>query len=145
MRSRNTTTRKHPERSAAPARFAPERTTARSRRTPCRLQLDAMPWVYMLRCSDNSLYVGMTKNLDIRYAQHIDGTFGGYTAARRPVLLVWQAEVQTANQAFELDRKLKGWSRAKKEALIQGDFVGIHEIVAAERKRREQAKRQRDR
>ncbi len=104
-----------------------------------------MPWVYMLRCSDNSLYVGMTKNLDIRYAQHIDGTFGGYTAARRPVLLVWQAEVQTANQAFELDRKLKGWSRAKKEALIQGDFVGIHEIVAAERKRREQAKRQRDR
>lgn len=103
-----------------------------------------MPWVYMLRCSDKSLYVGMTENLELRYAQHVDGTYGGYTAARRPVVLVWHAEVQTANHAFELERKLKGWSRAKKEALIRGDFVGIHEIVVAERKRREKSRRQRD-
>ena len=47
-----------------------------------------MAWVYMLRCSDNSYYVGMTENLELRYAQHVDGTYGGYTAARRPVLLV---------------------------------------------------------
>ena len=103
-----------------------------------------MPWVYMLRCSDKSIYVGMTENLELRHAQHVDGTYGGYTAARRPVSLVWHAEVQTANQAFELERKLKGWSRPKKEALIRGDFVGIHEIVAAERKRREKSRRQRD-
>ena len=103
-----------------------------------------MAWIYILRCSDKTLYVGMTENLELRLAQHANGTFGGYTAARRPVELVWTEQVQTTNDAFKLERQLKGWSRAKKEALIQGDFVGIHEIVAAERKRREQAKRQRD-
>jgi predicted GIY-YIG superfamily endonuclease len=51
--------------------------------------------------------------------------------------LVWSEEVPTYFEALTHERQIKGWSRAKKEALIRGDFDGIHEIVKAERKRRE--------
>ncbi len=72
-----------------------------------------MPWVYMLRCRDDTIYVGMTVNLDLRVAQHHDGTFGGYTAARRPVTQIWRQATQTDDEAFQLERRLKAWSRPK--------------------------------
>ena len=55
-------------------------------------------------------------------AQHNDGTFGGYTSTRRPVLLVFHQEFQWITDAIAVERQVKGWSRAKKEALIRGDF-----------------------
>ena len=100
-----------------------------------------MPYVYILKCADDSYYVGQTYDVELRVAQHKDGTFEGYTSARRPVTLVWHEFVQTGNQAFQLERKLKGWSRAKKEALIAGDYEQIHDIVRNERKTREARKR----
>ena len=79
-------------------------------------------WAYMLRCADGSYYVGCTTNVDQRLGEHQAGTFGGYTASRRPVEMVWADEFPTIDDAIAVERQLKGWSRAKKEALIRGDF-----------------------
>src|SRR5690348_1202862 len=80
-------------------------------------------YVYMLRCSDGSYYVGNTRgSLEDRVGQHNAGSFGGYTASRRPVVLVWQQDFQRLTDAIAVERQLKGWSRAKKEALMRGDF-----------------------
>ncbi len=82
----------------------------------------ASSWTYILRCADGSYYVGCTTQLDQRLGQHQAGTFDGYTAARRPVEMVWAEEFPSLDQAIALERQLKGWSRAKKEALIRCDF-----------------------
>ena len=100
-----------------------------------------MPYVYILQCRDQSYYVGSTINLNQRIAQHQAGTFGGYTSKRLPVELKWSQEVQTDNDAFLLERKLKGWTRVKKEALIRGDFEGLHGIVRNEWEREQEQKR----
>lgn len=77
---------------------------------------------YILRCSDGSYYVGHTDDLELRMAQHEAGTLGGYTARRKPVTLVWSDSFMTRDEAFAAERRLKGWGRAKKEALIAGDW-----------------------
>ena len=77
---------------------------------------------YMLRCADGRYYVGQTDDLEIRLAQHQSGAIPGYTASRRPVQLVWSDQFTSRDDAFWVERKLKGWSRAKKEALIAGDW-----------------------
>lgn len=97
--------------------------------------------VYILKCADNSYYVGSTTNLERRLNEHQKGYSSGYTSTRRPVELVWSAEFPTRAEAFHFERQIKGWTRAKKEAMIRGDWDGIHEIVKAERKTREKAKR----
>jgi predicted GIY-YIG superfamily endonuclease len=79
--------------------------------------------LYIVRCNDDSYYVGTTRTeLEIRIAQHNDGTFGGCTSKRRPVRLVFSQEFERITDAIEAERKVKGWSRAKKEALIAGRF-----------------------
>jgi predicted GIY-YIG superfamily endonuclease len=100
-----------------------------------------MPYVYILQCADGSYYTGSTINLDLRIEQHQTGYFEGYTESRLPVTLVWHAEVSTEDEAFQRERQIKGWSRAKKEALIRGDWDGIHDVVREERKQREVEKR----
>lgn len=77
---------------------------------------------YLLRCNDGSYYAGHTNDLELRVAQHQSGAFGGYTAQRLPISPVWSEAFQTRDDAFQVERKLKGWSRAKKEALIAGDW-----------------------
>ena len=79
-------------------------------------------YAYLLRCADGSYYAGHTDDLDLRFAQHNQGLLGGYTAKRRPVELMWSDRFPTRDEAFAAERKVKGWSRAKKEALIAGDW-----------------------
>jgi len=79
-------------------------------------------YAYLLRCADGSYYTGHTDDLEIRLAQHQSGALGRYTAARLPVTLVWCDTFMERDQAFQVERQLKGWSRAKKEALISGDW-----------------------
>ena len=94
--------------------------------------------VYMLQCADGSFYVGMTEKLEIRLAEHQSGFDpSAYTYRRRPVTLVWSQTFDTEHQAFLRERQIKGWSRAKKTALIRGDWDLIHEIVEKERASRE--------
>ncbi|MGA9362791.1 MAG: GIY-YIG nuclease family protein [Bacteroidota bacterium] len=85
-------------------------------------------WVYLLECSDRSYYVGCTTNLAQRIEQHQRGTFSGYTAKRRPVVLKWYGETNDIHNAIATERQIKGWSRAKKEALIRGDWKALHEL-----------------
>ena len=79
-------------------------------------------WVYVLRCADGSYYAGHTDNLAMRLAEHAAGQGGRYTAARRPVTLVFSEDCDSHQQALARERQLKGWSRRKKEALIRGDW-----------------------
>ena len=87
-------------------------------------------WLYILRCSDGSYYVGTTRtSLEIRLAQHNAGAFQGYTVTRRPVELIFSQWFDRIADAIENERKLKKWSRAKKEALIRGDFESLQQLA----------------
>ncbi|MBN8970735.1 MAG: GIY-YIG nuclease family protein [Rhizobiales bacterium] len=81
-------------------------------------------YVYMLRCADDSYYIGSATGDDLshRIAQHNAGTFAGYIFTRRPVMLVWSEHFDRITDGIAAERRLKGWSRAKKEALIKGDW-----------------------
>ena len=82
-------------------------------------------FAYILRCSDGSYYAGHPEDLEARVAAHQSGLIGGYTQKRRPVVIVWNQEFPDRDQAFTAERQIKGWSRAKKEALIRGDWEGL--------------------
>jgi putative endonuclease len=85
-------------------------------------------WLYVLKCADGSYYTGLTNNLPLRLAQHEAGEGSGYTRCRLPVELVYVQEFQSRHEAFLRERQVKGWSRAKKEALIRGDFEDLVEL-----------------
>jgi putative endonuclease len=81
-------------------------------------------FVYIVQCSDGSYYVGSARgDLEKRIAEHNAGAYRGYTSSRRPVKLVWAENFQQITDAIAAERQIKGWSRAKKEALIRGDFA----------------------
>jgi predicted GIY-YIG superfamily endonuclease len=80
-----------------------------------------VPWVYILRCADSSLYVGHTADLEARERTHNDGLGATYTAQRRPVHVVYSEKCATLDDACEREHQLKRWSGVKKEALIAGD------------------------
>ena len=82
-------------------------------------------WVYILRCRDGSYYTGHTDNIDVRLAQHQAGDGGDWTRRRRPVELVWCEALSSRVEALEAERRIKPWSRAKKEALIAGDWRAV--------------------
>ncbi|MDG2534433.1 GIY-YIG nuclease family protein [Sphingomonas sp. HITSZ_GF] len=86
-------------------------------------------YAYMLRCRDGSYYTGHTEDLEVRLAQHQRGTLPCYTHRRRPVELVWSEAFDTRYEALAAERQIKGWSRAKKEALIAGDWKRISELA----------------
>lgn len=81
--------------------------------------------VYILRCSDGSYYVGHTDDLDKRVAEHQSGAFPGHTKSRLPVALVHAIEVATREEALQNELHIKRWTRAKKEALIRGDWKAV--------------------
>jgi putative endonuclease len=85
-------------------------------------------WLYILKCADGSYYAGSTTNLSLRLTQHQAGEGSVYTRGRLPVELVYVQEFQSEHEAFLRERQVKGWSRAKKEALIDGDFEALVEL-----------------
>jgi putative endonuclease len=80
-----------------------------------------MAWMYILRCADGSYYVGSTKNLELRMEQHQPGHGSRYTAKRIPVELVYGEEYDRVADAYYREKQVQNWSRAKREALINGD------------------------
>ncbi|MFZ5746082.1 MAG: GIY-YIG nuclease family protein [Pseudomonadota bacterium] len=84
-----------------------------------------MFWVYILRCADGRYYTGHTDDLDRRFAEHQAGGYCDFTSRRRPVALVRSEKFQTRLEALEAERRIKPWSRAKKESLISGDWVAL--------------------
>ena len=90
-------------------------------------------WLYILKCADGSYYTGTTRaDLEKRIGEHQAGTYDGYTAERRPVVLVYSQFFDRITDAIAAERQVKGWSRAKKEALIAGDFKRLR--AAAQRR-----------
>ncbi|CAA9258694.1 MAG: COG2827: putative endonuclease containing a URI domain [uncultured Chloroflexi bacterium] len=82
-------------------------------------------WVYLLRCADGSYYTGHSDDLERRIGQHNAGAIPGYTLDRLPVKLAWCEQFESRYEALTRERQIKGWSRAKKEALIAGDWERI--------------------
>jgi len=88
-----------------------------------------MPFfVYILRCVDYSYYVGHTDDLERRIAEHDAGEIPGYTRGRRPLRLVSAQEFQSRADALAAERQLKGWSKAKKEALILQNWARLQQL-----------------
>jgi tRNA/rRNA methyltransferase len=82
----------------------------------------------MLRCADGSYYVGHSDDPERRVAEHRAGASPGYTQTRLPVELVWSETFGSRDEALAAERQLKGWSRAKKEALIRGDWDAVSSL-----------------
>lgn len=86
-------------------------------------------YVYILLCSDNSYYTGVTNNLERRLYEHEHGLDpGSYTFKRRPVTLVFHEMFNDIVQAIAFEKQIKGWKRAKKEAIIKGDWHLLPEL-----------------
>jgi len=98
-------------------------------------------WAYILRLSNGIYYTGHTDDLDQRIAEHQSGAIKGYTHDKRPVEFMWADEFPTGAEALEAELKIKKWSRAKKEALIAGDWQKLRHaaIPPSERKVRASA------
>lgn len=80
-------------------------------------------FVYILKCSDNSFYTGVTNNIERRLFEHNEGiSEDSYTANKRPLQLVWFETFNDVENAISMEKKIKGWSRRKKEALINHDW-----------------------
>jgi putative endonuclease len=87
--------------------------------------------VYILLCADSSYYTGLTrKAVETRVSEHNLGINADYTTRRRPVKLVWSEYFELLTDATATERRVKGWSRAKKEALIRGDYDALPALAA---------------
>ena len=102
--------------------------TARRLEGPASSRLSVPLHVYMLRCGDSSFYVGHTDDLEVRIAAHAAGEGCDFTRQRQPVELVWSEQFATRDEALAMERKLKGWGRAKKQALVEGDWRRISQL-----------------
>jgi putative endonuclease len=88
-------------------------------------------YVYMIRCADGSYYVGSATGEDLapRIDQHNAGAYPGYTFTRRPVVLVWSERFEQITDRIAVERQIKGWGRAKKEALIRSDWAAVSRLA----------------
>ena len=82
-------------------------------------------FVYILKCSDGSFYTGHTDNLEKRLYEHQTNYHACYTSMRLPITLVYYETFQSRYEAIAAERKIKGWSHSKKQALIHNDFERI--------------------
>jgi putative endonuclease len=99
--------------------------------------------MYILQCADDSYYVGSTVDLERRLWEHNEGIGAKYTARRRPVELVYAAEFDSVVEAYEREKQVQGWSRAKREALIRGDYGALPALARKDFAKRKRAQDQR--
>jgi putative endonuclease len=86
-------------------------------------------WVYILRCADGAYYTGTTRaSLELRIAEHETGHYPGFTSKRQPIVLVYSEYFEQIVDAIAAERQIKEWSRAKKEALMAGNFEKVRDL-----------------
>ena len=91
-------------------------------------------FVYILKCADNSYYTGITNNIERRLVEHKIGTQpDSYTFKRRPVKLVFCTDFLDPNQAIAFEKQVKGWTRAKKEAIINDEWDRLKDLAACKK------------
>jgi|SRR5579872_2648653 len=94
-------------------------------------------WVYMVLCTDGSYYTGITNDPERRVAEHNAGMDPHcYTFLRRPVRLVYTGECRDPNEAIRWEKQIKGWSRKKKQALVNDDWQRVSELARPPRQAR---------
>ena len=87
-------------------------------------------FIYILRCVDGSYYTGITRrSVEERVSEHAQGLVDSYTSRRLPVELVFSEHYERIDEANAAERRIKGWSRAKKEAYMRGDFERLSELA----------------
>lgn len=86
-------------------------------------------WMYILECSDGTYYTGSTNNIELRFEQHQNGEGANYTKERLPVKLVYFEEHERIDFAFYREKQVQGWSRKKKEALINNMPEELHNLA----------------
>ena len=86
--------------------------------------------MYILRCADESYYTGSTIDLERRIQQHQNGEGANFTRKHLPVKLVYVEEYNRIDEAFYREKQIQGWSRKKKEALINGDLNKLSDLSA---------------
>jgi predicted GIY-YIG superfamily endonuclease len=97
-----------------------------------------MPYCYIVECADGSYYVGSTWDLEGRIWEHNNSPMGAaYTRKRRPVTLVWAADFESIAEAFDFEKRVQGWSRAKRQALIEGRWTDLPALSSRVAERRE--------
>ena len=89
--------------------------------------------MYILECSDGSYYTGSTTNLELRLQQHQSGEGANHTKKRLPVTLVYYEKYSRIDEAFYREKQVQGWSRKKKEALINGNPELLPQLAVAYR------------
>jgi len=102
-------------------------------------------WTYMLHCNGGAFYVGHTDDLERRMAQHERGETPGFVRDHMPVKLVWSESFSSREEALVAERRIKGWSRAKKMALIRSDWDEVSRLSRVKEKaglRQAQAERE---
>lgn len=92
-------------------------------------------YIYILECSDNTLYIGVTNDVGRRFIEHVAGIHkNSYTSKRRPLKLVFCKQFNSPMKAIKYEKQLKGWTRAKKKALINNDLDLLHELSKCKNK-----------
>ena len=94
-----------------------------------------MGYVYILRCADGTLYVGSTRDLGSRLIQHQEGFGSAYTKRRLPVELLWSGEFARIDEAFAWEKRIQGWSHAKRLAFVEGGLDAVRRWSAKTRSR----------
>ncbi|MGJ8682978.1 MAG: GIY-YIG nuclease family protein [Nonlabens sp.] len=90
-------------------------------------------FTYLLECSDGSYYTGSTVDIELRVAQHQEGNGANHTKKRLPIKLLYFEQYHRIDLAFYREKQIQGWSRRKKEALIEGKFNDLPELAKAYR------------
>lgn len=90
--------------------------------------MNIVAYTYILECANGEYYVGSTTDMERRLKEHQAGVGGKFTSTHLPVKLIYTEEYPTIEQAFRRERQLHGWSRAKKEALMRGDWDLLKEL-----------------
>jgi predicted GIY-YIG superfamily endonuclease len=85
-------------------------------------------YVYILRCADNTFYVGSARDLDARVKAHNDGRGAAHTFKHRPVRLVYSEAFGSETAAVTRERQLKRWSHGKKQALVEGSIERLKHL-----------------
>ena len=88
-----------------------------------------MAYMYILKCSDGSYYTGSTVDLERRLSQHQNGEGANYTKKRLPVELVYFEEYSSIADAFYREKQVQGWSKKKKEALMNGEYEDLKHLA----------------
>lgn len=88
-------------------------------------------YTYILQCANGQYYVGSTTDLDKRLQEHQAGLGANFTRKHLPVKLAYKEEYSSIEMAFARERQLHGWSRAKKEALINGEYEKLPSLASS--------------